>query len=267
MEYNELKISDTKEKAKKKIIIAVIVFALIITAGAVASILAVAEKERHENESAVLSAQIPGLTGDCSFFVSAVDDNKTTVDFALIIRAQLYNKTFVITPLDINKKYDSNNSLSLLDSYKNGGIKEMSAAAKKISGTSVDKYIRVTRSGLAMIFGELGHVEFDIDSPITLTVSEGSVNIQAGRQELDYEEITDYLIKGAKGSDSLNFLAKNTAVIMEQYLANVDYANTDRLFNSIINNVDTDISASDYFDAKDCIKAFESTSFVFKTEY
>ena len=54
---------------------------------------------------------------------------------------------------------------------------------------------------------------------------------------------------------------------MKQYLANVDYANTDKLFNSIINNVDTDISASDYFDAKDCIKAFESTSFVFKTEY
>lgn len=267
MEYNELKISNTKENAKKKIITALIVFAVVIIAGAIASVAVIAKNEKKQEESAAMSSAIPGLTGDCSFFVAAVEDNKTDVDFALIIRAQLYNKTFVIMPIDINKKYDENGARSLTDSYKNGGIMEMNEAAKKITGISTDRYIRVTRSGLAMIFGELGHVVFSIESPITLNVSEGIVSIPAGERELDYEEITDYLIKGSKENNNLDFLADNVTVIMKQYLSSVNYENTDKLFNTLINNIDTDITASDYFSAKDCIKAFESTTFVFKSEF
>ena len=172
-----------------------------------------------------MSSAIPGLTGDCSFFVAAVEDNKTDVDFALIIRAQLYNKTFVIMPIDINKKYDENGARSLTDSYKNGGIMEMNKAAKKITGIRTDRDFR------------------------------------------GYEEITDYLINGSKENNILDFLADNVTVIMKQYLSSVNYENTDKLFNTLINNIDTDITASDYFSAKDCIKAFESTTFVFKSEF
>ncbi len=267
MEYNELKISNTRENAKKKIITALIVFVVAITVGAIASAVVIARNDKEAEESLAMSSDIPGLTGDCSFFAAVVEDNKTDVDFALLIRAQLYNKTFVIVPVDINKKYDENNSMSLTDSYKNGGIAEMTEAAEKITGIDADRYVRITRSGLEMIFGELGHVVFNIDSPITLTVSEGTVNIPAGENELDYEEITDYLIYGSKESNNLDFIADKVTVIMKQYLGSVDYENTDKLFNTLINNVDTDITASDYLSAKDCIKAFESTTFIFKSEF
>ena len=48
MEYNELKISNTKENAKKKIITALIVFAVVIIAGAIASVAVIAKNEKKQ---------------------------------------------------------------------------------------------------------------------------------------------------------------------------------------------------------------------------
>lgn len=264
MDYNELKISDTKHSAKKKIIAALIVLAVIVTIGAIVSLSIAHKQSKLEEESNALKSGTAGLSGDYTFFVTGTDDDKTNVNFALLIRAQLFNSSFTVTPIDLNAIVPDS-TLTLSQYYKNGGAVEMANAAEKLKNVSIDRYVRFTRSGLTMIFGELGHIELDIKNPITLKVAEGEVSIPAGVQELDYEELCDYLLSLCSDKNNLQFFGDTVCEIIKQYIENTNYSDIDSKFNSIINYTETDITASDFFAAKDTIKAFENTSFSFKT--
>lgn len=264
MDYNELKISDTKHSAKKKIVSALIVLAVIVIIGAVVSLSIALKQTKNEDESNAIKTGTAGLSGDYTFFVVGTDDDKTDVEFALIIRAQLFNSAFTVIPLDLDTSVPDS-SLTLAQCYKNGGAVEMAKAAGKIKNVNIDRYVRITRSGLTMIFGELGHITLDIKNPITLKVAEGQVSIPAGVQELDYEELCDYLLSLSSDKNNLQLFGDTACEIMKQYIENANYSDIDSKFNSIINYAETDITASDFFSAKDTIKAFENTSFTFKT--
>lgn len=265
MDYNELKISDTKHSAKKKIITALIVLAVIVIIGAAVSLSIALKQSKVEDESNALKTGTSGLSGDYTFFVVGTDDDKSNVDFALIIKAQLFNSAFTVVPLDLDSAVPDS-ALTLSQCYKDGGAIEMAKAAGKIKNVNIDRYVRLTRSGLTMIFGELGHIKLDIKNPITLKVAEGEVSIAAGIQELDYEELSDYLLSLCSDKNNLQLFGDTVCEIMKQYIENTNYSDIDSKFNSIINYTETNITASDFFSAKDTIKAFENTSFTFKTD-
>ena len=263
MDYNEYKIFKIKQSASKKLAIVGIVLAVIVVIGFIGIFISVSTTD-DEASSGTSTSSSSLLASETDFCVVITDSETDEISLIASISAKLYNSIFSVTVVD-KSTYGLADGVtqSLEDHYNQGGIGSLETALSEITGETYERYIIVTDSDLTLIFAELGHVIIDLPDSVVLTVSEGTVELEAGEQELDYEELADYLLNGISGDDILKQQGDVICEILRQYIEGADYTASEDIFDTVINYVTTDITVVDFTSAADVIATFENTEFTY----
>lgn len=136
---------------------------------------------------------------------------------------------------------------SLSDAYRFGGAIYTKNALAASLNLPIDRYARITLNSFILSAGAVGTVEFALQEDVTLMEGEVSVTLNEGVQLLDGRKVAGLLRREA--DDPAKRSEFNNALICAVINQRIDVVRStliDKVFETVINLVDTDISSTDY---------------------
>lgn len=173
------------------------------------------------------------------------------LSFAFLIESD-YEKMeaqAVYVPITLTASYGGVTS-SLNDHFKNRGAESYVSALEDYSGIDIDKYIFVNEVQFKNLMAKFEDVTVNVPQAISGENS-GGLNLNKGPQNLTSDLLLKY-IKYADNTEKAKAFCNMLSVIFSQ--KNVD--SLDKLFSSLANNSQTDISIIDFSNEKEKISAF-----------
>lgn len=144
---------------------------------------------------------------------------------------------------------------SLATIYRYGGAALARDALARTLGVPVDRYVRMDVTSFLAAAAAVGSVEFDLPREIVLEQGGGvTLTLNPGLQLLDGPKAAAIIrYRGYEGGEPERCatLAALTAAVVNQRMDIVLAAAADKIFEVVINAVDTDISYADYDDRKE----------------
>lgn len=137
---------------------------------------------------------------------------------------------------------------SLTQHYLTGGVVQLFHAVEELTGKTVERYVSVTDKNFLKVIKELGAVNVYVEEDVHYVSGDISLQLQKGMQLLDYNNLGNYLKYGAEGKEALLALqAEAMCSMLVSYFQNTALLKKgESVFTSLINLVDSDISAYDY---------------------
>lgn len=138
---------------------------------------------------------------------------------------------------------------TLADCYRYGGAIYARDRLSAHLGITIDRYVRMDLSGFIQAAGVIGTVEFELEEELALEEGEMAFTLNAGPQLLDGRKAAaiirhrQYPGGEAQRSEIITSLA---CAIIDQRIDVATSVLADKVFSSIINLIDTDISYADY---------------------
>ncbi|MDR1630992.1 MAG: LCP family protein [Oscillospiraceae bacterium] len=139
---------------------------------------------------------------------------------------------------------------SLSGHYLAGGFSRLVNAVNIFSEKEVDRYIGVTEKNFLKAVKELGPVDVYVETDVNYVSGDVSLQLKKGMRQLDFNSLGNYLKFGAAGRDALLALQEDAMCSMlTTYFQNDALVKKgEPLFTKLINLVESDISAYDYYD-------------------
>ena len=189
-------------------------------------------------------------TGSALFLLSETDEAQRDLRFCALVRADITNRQLHVFPLSPQAMapYEGGER-SLEQALRDGGPKELAAAAEALTEGTVDRWISSGDSGFVRAVNLMGSVTVQVDERIryrgaafTLTLAQGTQRLQ-GDMLLRYFRYLGTLEEGGALAQG-ELLAR----VLETYLTvPADYNLLDTRFSSLMNTLQTDISVSDFY--------------------
>ncbi|MCL2579374.1 MAG: LCP family protein [Oscillospiraceae bacterium] len=138
---------------------------------------------------------------------------------------------------------------TLADAFRLGGAVYTRDALAACLNIPIDRFARVSLSGFVTAAAAVGSVAFELSEPITLADGDLAVTLNAGPQLLDGRQVAALIRhtgypEGELGRASMT--AQLVAAIIDQRIDIVNSTLIDRIFETVINLLDTDFTFSDY---------------------
>lgn len=136
---------------------------------------------------------------------------------------------------------------TLGEAYRYGGARYTKDVLAAYLGIPIDRYVRLERDSFIKAAAAVGTVEIDLAREVVLAEGDLEVVLRPGRQLLDGRKIADLLAREEPDE------AARCALVLQLAAAavdqRIDLANSvlvDKVFETVVNLVDTDISYGDY---------------------
>lgn len=146
-------------------------------------------------------------------------------------------------------------SETLADAYRYGGAEYTRDQLSRELGIPIDRYVRMDMASFVIAADTVGSVEFELPRDISLGYSgSGRMVLSQGMQLLDGRKAADIIhYDGHSGGELTRcaMVADLTAAIINQRIDISLSTIVDKVFEKIINLIDTDISYPDYDTRKD----------------
>lgn len=145
---------------------------------------------------------------------------------------------------------------TLAEAYRYGGARYTQEALSAYLEVPIDRYVRLHLSGFITAAAAIGTVEFDLEEELVLTDGELSVTLLPGRQLLDGRKVAA-IIRQREDGESVRCrrTAELACAVVNQRIDVADSVLVDRVFETVINLVDTDISYADFEQRKAAAQA------------
>ena len=133
--------------------------------------------------------------------------------------------------------------------YHYGGADYTRAALSRTLGIPIDRYVRISTGNFVIAANVIGSVEFDLPYALSLEKDGIPVTMSQGRQLLDGQKVLGIVThSGYEGGEAARcrIAGELAAAIVNQRIDIVESTLMDKIFEKIINLVDTDISYADY---------------------
>lgn len=144
---------------------------------------------------------------------------------------------------------------TLAQVYKYGGADSTRRALEATLGIPINRYVRMDTASFILAANTVGSVEFDLSLAITLGQSgEMPMTLSKGKQLLDGQKVADLIhFADYPGGELVRCetTAELTAAIVNQRIDITMTTVVDKVFEKIINLIDTDISYPDYDNRKE----------------
>jgi len=138
---------------------------------------------------------------------------------------------------------------TLSHTYRFGGAAYTRDALASFLDIPIDRYARISLSSFIIAANAVGSIEFDLAEDITIQDGELTVTLNAGIQLLDGRQVAA-LIRHQDYADGVAGQTKMTAQLVSAIInQRIDIVNSTllgRIFETVINLVDTDVTYSDY---------------------
>ena len=138
---------------------------------------------------------------------------------------------------------------TLSDAYRFGGAAYTRQALSSHLNIPIDRFARISISGFITAAAAVGTVAFDLAEPVTLTDGEMTVTLNAGPHLLDGRQVAALIRHpGYEGGElqRAQMTAQLVGAIIDQRIDIVNSTLLDRVFETVINLLDTDITYTDY---------------------
>ena len=138
---------------------------------------------------------------------------------------------------------------TLSDAYRYGGAAYTREALSTYLGVPIDRYARISLAGFITAAAAVGTVEYELSEDLLLNDGDLAVTLHAGAQLLDGRMVAA-LIRNPDypcGESQRGMItAELVCAVINQRIDVVNSTLSDKIFETVINLVDTDISYSDY---------------------
>jgi len=141
------------------------------------------------------------------------------------------------------------NEETLSDTYRFGGASYTRDALSQFLDIPIDRFARISVPNFILAAAAVGTIEFDLPRDITLADGELSVTLGAGVQLLDGRQIAGIIRhQGDPGGQAqqMELIAQLVCAVINQRIDVVNSTLLERIFETVINLVDTDITYADY---------------------
>ena len=197
------------------------------------------------------------------FFCS--NDEKTALDFLILMRVDLEDDVISIHPVDVNAKsftfrdFSGSTLASASDCFKTGGSSMLYEASENYLGKKIDKYIGTTESDFSNIIVNFPNIKVDLENELKLSKDSDSVYFNKGIQEISDVNLLKFMTYGGRSSveDLLKDQANVAASAVTTFINETMVENAEVVFDRIINLSTSNVSV---FDLKTNLNSLEYIS-------
>lgn len=125
-------------------------------------------------------------------------------------------------------------------------------AAKNVN---ISKYVHVTEDNFKRLIGILGGVSVRVEADCEVQIDAVKYTFTAGEQTMTADMFFRYMKYAGSGEIALRLQANATADVFRQYFTLENFNKGEKFFSSLINLVETDITAFDYSGAQDVLSS------------
>lgn len=200
----------------------------------------------------------PVLEGSANFLVVCSDDDSEYLHHAAIVNVNLNDRKMKIYTLDAADETEAGGFRGSLSKHlAHGGMVQLKSAVEALTGVEVSRYIRATDStfkGLIKIFGGVPCV---VKERVRYSVDGVGYIIEKGEQTLTPDISYKYMYYlSQKNEDKPEVMSDFLADMLCSFLTQANYGKADKIFRSLVNILDTDISAFDFSNNKANLSQF-----------
>ncbi len=209
------------------------------------------ETEGYNNtQTAAENGNTGELSGDSSILFICTEKRGGDIIFISLADFKILSETIVITPFDPGAPADEK---TYGEHYAYGGADELVEIVEKVRNINIDRYVIIDKDGFCAMADIMGKVSFNVEEDFTCEASDKTYTVSAGENELDSSMLYSYIKFNAQKQNSVTELADIFCEIVNAYMKNVETEDSQKYFEDLSNCIDSNITISDYYSAKEDI--------------
>lgn len=218
------------------------------------------EAESSSDNLSVSSSGVQSVSGSTSeeyTFLVLCSDNGGLL-FSQLITAKPSSSEISVVPLSENRTVKTaNGNMTLEEAFKTMSLLSLCEAFAR-DGIAIDRYVHVTKENYRILLSNLGSVNVEIEENCEFNVDAVKYTFEAGVRNMTSDMLIKYLEYAGVESDRAKIRAIVTASVFKQHFNEKNYKKGESFFSSLINSVDSNITAFDYGAAKPTLEAMLS---------
>jgi len=204
-------------------------------------------------------------TGSAVFLLCETDSKAKDLRFAMLVRADAAKREIQIFPLAPTAKAPlEDKDITLEQALREGGVKNLKAAAEALTETKIDRWIAGDDSAFTRAVNTMGSVAVHMEERVNYRSPEFSLTLAQGSQRLPGDSLLRYFrYLGTLGEEGPHAQGELLKLLLETYLAPKNGGTLDFLearFNAMESLLQTDISITDFIGAQDLLLALLAES-------
>lgn len=184
--------------------------------------------------------------------------NENELTFCQIVSVDTANSKIRIKPLPLDYSLElTSGKKSIAAAFKSESLSILSAAFSSRNVT-IKKYVHVTEENFKRLMSNLGAVPVEIDGNYEFNIDAVKYTFAPGVQNMTSDMLLKYMKFAQTGEAALRLQGHIVAAIFRQHFSQENYMKGESFFSTLINLVDTNITAFDYGSAQDVLSSMLS---------
>ncbi len=201
-----------------------------------------------EEVSEVMSSEAESLSGgvvqSVNFLVMCSDEGELV--FSQLISVDSANRKIRIKPLPLDYTLEfGSEKMSISEALGNKSYAVIKEAFLS-RNTVISKYVHVTEDNFKRLMTKVGAVPIEIQGNYEVNIDAVKYTFSPGTQSMTSDTLIKYMRFAETGEAALRIQGSAVADIFRQHFTQDNFIRGESFFSSLINFVDTDITAFDY---------------------
>ncbi len=197
------------------------------------------------------------VSGTGYFLTFCIDDDEA-IRFISVIKACADTKKFSVCSFSPNERATlDGDKLTLNEHYTKGGVMKLVRAVETIGGFKVNKYICADGDGFKKSINAFGSFQYNVPEKVAYKSESATISLAEGVQRMTGDILYRYMLYCADNGDA--GLAEESSVIcciLDSFVSTPNFEKSDKLYDTIINAVTSDITIVDFTGNKNILEAF-----------
>lgn len=201
---------------------------------------------------------VPEVEGEENFLFFCSSDSGAQLRFTALVHADMDNLQMTVCALGSDTVVNNVNNFSgtLTEHLLFGGSKQLKSAVETLTGVGISKYVRSTDNEFRACIKEMGGLTVVVPEKIDWRTGEMTVIIQQGEQLMGGDTLHKYLLyNAARPGVQADVICR----MLDSYIVPEFTDRAEALFGSLVNRVETDISAMDFNTIRRNLEAFANS--------
>lgn len=205
-----------------------------------------------EEESSALTGETE-FSDSVNFLFLCSSDRELT--FCQLISADQAAGKIKIKPLALDYVLNVGGTQKpLCDIFTQSSYSQITEAFAE-KNVNISRYVHITEDNFKRLIGILGGVTVEVDGNYEVQIDAVKYTFAPGVQDMTADMFFKYMKYAGQGELSLRLQANASAAVFRQYFTLENFNKGEKFFSSLINLVETNITAFDYSAAQDVLSS------------
>ena len=209
--------------------------------------------QSEENESLT---DVGEFKESVTFLLLCSDDEQLT--FCQLVSVDVANSKVRIKPIPLDYSLNLATGDASVSEVFSGQSLSVLAASFSSRNINIRKYVHVTEDNFVRLMSKLGAVSVEITGSYEFNIDAVRYTFTPGVQTMTSDTLLKYMKYAQQGEAGLRLQGNATAAVFRQHFTKENFGKGESFFSTLINLVDTNITAFDYNAAQTVLSALLS---------